>query len=248
MNRRSKIIAIILALALPIFGIPFVRWYISEMKLSREKNRPHAPAKMFAQGVAEKINIYGEKEMDSVYHAIPSLKLETQSGDSLELDSLHGNIYVADFFYATCPGICPKMNNSLERVQKAFIKDDNIKIVSFTVDPTRDTMNVLRVYANNHDAIPGKWYFLRNSKDNVYKLARDGFFVTARENPDGGADAFSHSERLVLVDQQGNVRGYYNGTDSVNVNKLMGDMVLLLRENDHGYSFSEQKKVTKKLY
>ena len=92
MNRRSKIIGIILALALPIIGIPFVRWYIGEMKLSREKNRPHAPAKMYAQGTKEIVNIYGEKEMDSVYHAIPDLKLETQSGDSLELDSLRGAV------------------------------------------------------------------------------------------------------------------------------------------------------------
>lgn len=248
MNRRTKIIGIILALAFPILLVPFARWYVSEMKLSREKNRPHPPAKMFAQGTMDIVNIYGEKERDSVYHTVPDLKLETQSGDSLELDSLRGNIYVADFFYATCPGICPKMNNSLERVQRAFIKDDNIKIVSFTVDPARDTMNVLRHYANEHDAIPGKWYFLRNSKENVYKLARDGFFVTARENPDGGADAFSHSERLVLVDQQGNIRGFYSGVDSESVNKMMGDMVLLLRENDHGYSFADQKKLTKKLF
>ena len=96
------------------------QWFSGKMNYNMRENRPHAPAKMFAEGVVEATNLKGEKIMDSVYHVIPDARFETQSGDSLDLDSLRGNIYVADFFFATCPGICPKMSNSLERVQEAL--------------------------------------------------------------------------------------------------------------------------------
>ena len=254
---------------IPIFGVVFSSWYIPQlfnpklkmsfteyiskwfsgrMNYDMRDNRPRAPRKMFAEGVTEVTNLKGKKILDSVYHLIPTAKFETQNGDSLELDSLRGNIYVADFFFASCPGICPKMSNSLERVQQAFIKDDNFKIVSFTVDPARDTINVLRRYAGEHDAIPGKWYFLRHSKETVFKLAKDGFFITAKDDEDGGPEAFVHSEKLVLVDKDGNIRNYYSGVDSASVNKLMADVVLLLRESENSFSFSKQKETSKKLF
>ena len=98
-------------------------------------------------------------------------------------------------------------------------------------------MQALRAYADKHNAIPGKWFFLRGPKENVFKLARDGFFVTAKDDEDGGEEAFIHSEKLVLVDWDGNIRGYYSGIDSMRVNKLMGDIVLLLRERKQDRAF-----------
>jgi protein SCO1/2 len=268
-RRFPRILAILLVTLIPIFGVVFSSWYIPQlfnpklkmpfteylaqwfsgkMNYNMRENRPQAPSKMFAEGVVEATTPKGEKVMDSVYHIIPTAKFETQSGDSLELDSLRGNIYVADFFFASCPGICPKMSNSLERVQQGFIRDDNFKIVSFTVDPVKDTINVLRRYADDHNAIPGKWYFLRNNKETVFKLAKDGFFITAKDDEDGGEEAFIHSEKLVLVDKDGNIRNYYSGVDSLTVNKLMSDIVLLLRESENSFSFSKQKETSKKLF
>lgn len=268
-RRFPRIIAILLVTLVPLFGVVFSSWYIPQlfnpklkmsfpayisqwfsgkMNYNMRENRPTAPRKMFAEGVVEATNLKGEKIMDSVYHVIPGALFETQSGDSLDLDSLRGNIYVADFFFASCPGICPKMSNSLERVQQGFIKDDNFKIVSFTVDPLKDTINVLRRYADEHNAISGKWYFLRNNKETVFKLAKDGFFITAKDDEDGGPEAFIHSEKLVLVDQQGNIRNYYSGVDSTTVNKLMSDIVLLLRESENKFSFSKQKETSKRLF
>jgi protein SCO1/2 len=262
-------IGLALIIIIPIFGVVFSSWYIPQlfnpklkmsfteyigkwfsgkMNYDMRENRPHAPRKMFAEGAVEVTDLDGKKIMDSVYHVIPNWKFETQRGDSLELDSLRGSIYVADFFFASCPGICPKMNHSLERVQEGFIRDDNFKIVSFSVDPARDTVDVLRRYADQHNAIPGKWYFLRNNKEAIFKLAKDGFFITAKDDEDGGPEAFVHSEKLVLVDQQGNIRNYYSGVDSTTVNKLMGDIVLLLRESETKFSFDQQKKTSKKLF
>ncbi len=233
------------ALGIVIF-LPFLFFFI--FKPLSKVPRPKVPPRLFAKGVVETVNDQGEKVLDSVYHTVPNLKFQTQSGDSLELDSLRGDIYVADFFFATCPGICPKLSNSLERVQSAFIKDHNFKIVSFTVDPERDSIPQLREYANKHNAIPGKWYFLRGSAQDVYKLAYDGFFVTAKPDQNNGPEAFVHSEKLILVDWEGNIRGYYSGIDSSSVKKLMGDIVLLLRFTEQNFNFNDQKKTSKKIF
>src|SRR5690606_12928210 len=157
------------------------------------------------------------------------------------LDSLAGTVYVADFFFASCPGICPVMTNQLKRVQTAFIKDQNFKILSFSVDPERDSIAALREYAKNNEAIPGKWFFLRAEKSDIFSLAKDGFFLIAKDNP-GQAEAFLHSEKMTLVDAEGNIRGYYDGTDSTSVNKMMSDIVLVLRQYEKNYSFRKNPK------
>ena len=150
MNEKYlKVLAIGVVLVMPVF---FLLVFQPLSKIPR----PKSPHKMFAVGARESVNEKGEKVIDSIYKVIPDYKFQTQSGDSLELDSLHGNIYVADFFFATCPGICPKLSNSLERVQQAFSKETNFKIVSFSVDPAKDSVLALRKYAAMHNAIPGK--------------------------------------------------------------------------------------------
>src|SRR5580658_6642594 len=167
-EKRLKILALAIVLIMPVF---FLLIFQPLGKIPR----PKAPHKMFAEGVKEIINDKGEKELDSTYHVIPDYKFETQNGDSLELDSLHGNIYVADFFFASCPGICPVLSNSLERVQQNFVRESNFRLVSFSVDPKNDSIPALRKYAGEHNAIPGKWYFLRGKKQDVFDLASKGF-------------------------------------------------------------------------
>jgi protein SCO1/2 len=233
-ENRLKYLALGVVLVLPVF-------FLLVFQPLSKVPRPKAPPKMFSTGATESTNDKGEKVMDSTYQVIPDFKFQTQNGDSLELDSLHGSIYVADFFFATCPGICPKLSNSLEKVQQAFIRDENFKIVSFSVDPAKDTLQALRRYAGQHNAIPGKWFFLRGNKGDVFKLAQEGFRVTAKDDVDGGPEAFVHSEKLVLVDQNGNIRGYYSGVDTNRVNRMMGDIVLLLRESEDGFSFDKKK-------
>jgi protein SCO1 len=237
-DRRLKIVAIGIVLVMPVF-------FLLVFQPLGKIPRPKAPHKQYATGVTEGVNDKGEKVLDSTYRVIPNYKFQTQSGDSLELDSLHGNIYVADFFFATCPGICPKLSNSLEKVQQAFVRESNFRIVSFSVDPAKDSVQALRKYAAVHNAIPGKWYFLRGSKQDIFNLASTGFSLTAKDDEDGGPEAFIHSEKLVLVDQNGNIRGYYSGVDTNRVNKLMGDIVLLLRDTEDGFSFDKKTSKSK---
>jgi len=235
MNKETlKILAIVLVIAIPIF------FFLMFKPLSKIP-RPRAPHKMYPIGAEEKVDAKGKKSIDSLYHTIPNRTFVTQDGEKFDLDSLFGNVYVVDFFFATCPGICPVMTKQLQRVQQSFIKDRNFKIVSISVDPEKDSVQALRKYASNYNAISGKWYFLNAPKPDVYSLAKEGFFLVAKENPNG-AEAFLHSEKLTLVDAEGRIRGYYNGTDSSSVNKLMADVVLVLREYEKNFSFRKNPK------
>ena len=232
---KLRVFAILLVIGAPVF------FFLVFRPLSKIP-RPPAPPHLYPLGADSNYNAKKELQIDSVYHQIPNAVFETQSGERFELDSLRGNVYVADFFFATCPGICPVMTKQLQRVQNAFIKDRNFRIVSFTVDPEKDSLPAIRAYAQNHNAIAGRWHFLRAPKEITYKIASEGFFLVAKEDEDGGAEAFMHSEKLTLVDYNGVIRGYYNGVDSLRVNKLMQDIVLVLRETEKNYSFRKNPK------
>lgn len=226
MNPRTRFVAILAVLIIPMSLFFFFRNKLGDVP------RPKPPRPMFAKGLNEK--------GDTVYHLIPSFKLQTQLGDTLVSDSLLGQIYVVDFFYTTCPGVCPRMSNQMERVQKSFIKDNKIRFVSISVDENKDSVPALKAYAEKHNAVPGKWYFVRGSKQEVFDLAQKGFFVSAMD--DKNPEDFLHSEKFILVDYNGNIRNYYNGLDSNSVNQMMGDIVLLLKDIEKGYSFRKDPK------
>jgi protein SCO1/2 len=230
--KSYRLLALVIVIAVPVF------FFLVFQPLGKIP-RPKSPRKLHPVDVIQSENSKGETVADTIYHTIANAKLQTQSGDSLALDSLRGNIYVADFFFVSCPGICPQMTNQMQRVQKAFIKNENLKLVSFTVDTERDSVPVLKAYADRHNAVPGKWHFLRGSKEQVFDLAKNSFFVTAKEDEE---EDFIHSEKFILVDWDGNIRGYYNGLDTAKVGKMMGDIVLLLMERQKGYSFMKKDK------
>jgi protein SCO1/2 len=235
MNKSTlKVIGLVLTIALPLF------FYLMFKPITKIP-RPRSPHKMFPLGVDKYKDAKGKEVIDTLFHVIPSMQFTTQDGEKMDLDSLYGNVYVLDFFFATCPGICPVLTKQMVRVQNAFIKDKNFKLVSVSVDPVRDSVLALREYAKNYGAVANKWYFLTAPKSNVFKLASEGFFLVAKENPKG-EEAFIHSEKLTLVDAEGHIRGYYNGTDSLSVNKMMGDIVLVLREYEKNFSFRKNPK------
>lgn len=140
-----------------------------------------------------------------------------------------GKIAVVNFFFTHCPGICPKMTLNLLEVQKAFEGDDQVMISSLTVDPEHDSTLRLRQYAQQFGIRAGKWQLLTGSKKDIYRLARNGFGVVATDG-DGGPQDFIHSDKLVLVDPQKRIRGYYNGTDKQEVQQLIRDIKKLKHE------------------
>jgi protein SCO1/2 len=164
-------------------------------------------------------------------HRIGDFTLLNQYGESITLEKVKGKVFVAEYFFTTCGTICPKMTEQMTRVQDKFRGNNDVKILSFTVNPDYDTVQVLLEYAQKHGAEKDQWHFLTGSKVELYRLARKSFFVLkpaeAMNLGDAGSD-FIHTNNFVLVDQQLRIRGYYDGTSISEVNELMEDIELLL--------------------
>lgn len=145
-------------------------------------------------------------------------------------DIWKNKIVVANFFFTHCPVVCPKMTRSLKTVQSTFSKDKNIVISSFTVDPERDSAARLNVYARRFNIHSPGWQLLTGDKKDIYRFARNEMKVVATDG-DGGPADFIHSDKLVLIDKQKKIRGYYDGTNEKEVNELIQDIKKLKNEN-----------------
>ena len=163
-------------------------------------------------------------------HIIENFQFLNQNGKLVKSKDIEGKIWVVEYFFATCLGICPIMNEQMKRVQSAYEKDTNVVILSFTVDPDKDSIKALKEYAVNHGAIDGKWHFFTGDKKELYALARNSFFVLkpaeAKNLGDAGSD-FIHTNNFVLVDQKKRIRGYYDGTNPKEVDSLIQDISIL---------------------
>lgn len=163
-------------------------------------------------------------------HRIPAFEFVNQQGETVSDKDWDNKIVIANFFFTTCPVICPKMTNSLKRVQQANLNDKDILISSFTVDPERDSVARLKQYAAKFQINNQNWHLLTGDKKELYRLARKGFFIVAADG-DGGPHDFIHSESLVLIDKQKRIRGYYSGTEEKPVNDLIEHIKKL--QNEH---------------
>jgi protein SCO1/2 len=160
-----------------------------------------------------------------VFGNIPQFELVAQDGQPFHSQVLAGKIWVADFIYTTCPGPCPRMTSQMREVQDAVSKIPDVRLVSFTVDPTQDTPPVLSAYAKMHGASSSIWYFLTGRVPTLQMLDRDAFKL-------GNIDAtMQHSTRFVLVDRQRRIRGYYDTSESSAIPKLISDVYALARES-----------------
>lgn len=164
-------------------------------------------------------------------HRVGDFAFKNQFGDVVTTDSIKGKVVITEYFFTTCGTICPKMTEQMTRIQDRFRNHPEVKIVSFTVNPEHDTVEVMHEYANKYGAERGQWHFLTGEKEKLYSLARTSFFVLkpaeAANTGDVGSD-FIHTNNFVLVDQKLRIRGYYDGTDKEEVDQLMEDIVLLL--------------------
>lgn len=163
-------------------------------------------------------------------HRISDFWLINQEGKLKSTAGWKNKIVIADFFFTHCPVICPKMTNSLKKVQQIFLEDTAIFFNSFTVDPERDSFPELKKYVGKFSIDNRNWDLLTGDKKDIYRLARNSFMIVATDG-DGGPGDFIHSEKLVLVDTQKRIRGYYDGTSEKEVNQLVSDIKKLKHEN-----------------
>jgi protein SCO1/2 len=161
----------------------------------------------------------------SSYGNVPEFTLVNQDGNNFGSADLRGKVWIADFIYTTCPGPCPMISSRMSELQKPFEKTD-VHLISFSVDPAKDTPAVLRTYAERLQAEPGRWDFLTGPQSTIYNLSRNGFKLALGEEK--GVPI--HSTRMILVDRHGAIRGYYDAVEPDAVTKLVADTTHLLRE------------------
>jgi protein SCO1/2 len=158
------------------------------------------------------------------YSTVPPFTLTDQTGATFHsAEKLKGSVWIADFIYTTCPGPCPRMSSQMHQVENA-LEGAGVKLVSFTVDPERDTPPVLAEYGQHFGAKPGVWFFLTGPVDDLHHLSRDVFMLGAVDG------TLEHSTRFLLIDRMSRVRGYYQSSDEDAVPRLIGDARRMVRD------------------
>ncbi|GAA4102283.1 SCO family protein [Mucilaginibacter panaciglaebae] len=173
--------------------------------------------------------VNGKTATDTVYQTIPDFKTVNQYGDSISSKSLDGSIYVADFFFTTCPSICPVMHRNMLNVYQAYKNDKDVKIISYTIDPKHDSVKVLKKYADKLGIAGNTWWLLQGKKEEIYKLS-ESYLV--RKPEEDAKQLFIHDGYFILVDKQKRIRGTYDGTVPEQVDHLIADIKTLKAEPD----------------
>ena len=156
-------------------------------------------------------------------HRIADFSFTNQNGKTITQKDYEDKIYVADFFFTTCKSICPKMTTNLVDVQKAFLNNPKVKLLSFTVMPDIDSVSVLKEYAQLNGVVDSKWNLVTGDKKAIYTMARKSYLAVKQGNPEEQYDMV-HTENFVLVDRKKRVRGFYDGTKTEDVDRLIEDI------------------------
>ena len=172
---------------------------------------------------------YVDDNQDTVYHSIADFAFVNQVGDTIRKEDMAGKIYVADFFFTTCPTICPVMKKEMLRVYEQFKGDPNFRILSHSIDPSHDTQAVLKDYAEKL-GVPdaATWNFLTGDQEKIFEIGQTSYLTTTMAD-DMEPGGFLHSGAFLLVDQQGRIRGVYDGTKTDQVDRLLADIPKLIK-------------------
>ncbi|WP_299147808.1 SCO family protein [uncultured Dokdonia sp.] len=163
-------------------------------------------------------------------HTVPPFKLYNQYNDTITQDTFKDKIYVADFFFTFCTGICPKMTKNMASIQQAFIDDPEILLISHSVTPQHDTSEVLQDYASQNGVVKDKWHLVTGSRDEIYDLGRNQYFIEEDLGLNKTEGEFLHTENFVLIDKDKHIRGIYNGLNTTSVQQLIADINTLKKE------------------
>ena len=163
---------------------------------------------------------------------VPDITLTERSGAKLPLSDLKGKVWIADFIFTNCGGSCPIMSSTMASFQEQLKNVDNVLLVSFTVDPVRDTPEVLGDYADLYKASASRWLFLTAEKEKINYLTREGFHLAVAADSGSALEPIIHSTMFVLVDRQGVIRGYYDSSDEKSLGRIVADARILASEKN----------------
>jgi len=208
-----------------ILFIPGFFYYLLTLK---GQNRYHALSIFGPKKPVQRYDsVKGKYISDTIYHAIGDFRLTDQDGKQISLASLHDKVIVAGFFYTHCPTLCTTINGYIDSLDRNYAKSKMVNFLSITVDPKRDTVGVLKNYAKQFADRDSKWRFLTGDTSTIYNLARKGFLVNA---VDAGNGEFIYSDKLVLIDSHGRIRGYYTGASLTDVSRLNDEIKVLVKQ------------------
>ncbi|WP_091405570.1 SCO family protein [Aquimarina amphilecti] len=164
------------------------------------------------------------------FHKIPDFSLVNQEGEIVTSKTFEDKIYITDFFFTTCPGICPKMTSNMLLLQEEFKNDEDILLLSHSVTPERDSIPILQEYAELKGVLNSKWHLVTGDRDEIYNLGRNSYFVEEDLGETKTKEDFLHTENFVLVDKKKHIRGIYNGLNKASINQLITDINTLKSE------------------
>jgi protein SCO1/2 len=213
--KKFKFIGIVLA----ILSVVIISIFYNLLKV--EKKLPiYQPAQVSTELVDSTIR------HQKKYHKIADFSLTNQNGKIVTQKDYEGKIYVADFFFTTCQTICPIMTKNMHEVQKQFITDNEVMILSHTVTPDIDTVAQLKRYAKEKNVNASKWNLVTGDKKQIYELARKSY-LAVKDFGDGGPFDMIHTENFMLIDKERQIRGFYDGTDMEEIERLIDDIKIL---------------------
>ncbi|MBP6686326.1 MAG: SCO family protein [Lacibacter sp.] len=220
---KKGILGLLLAVGIPVTAYLIVK-YSSEGIVNM-------PRHYFFDSVTEKTE-KGKLVKDTVWHKVENFTFTNQLGKTVSVDSLKGKVLVVDYFFTRCPNPCPTLTRNMKKMQDAFLKNDSlVHFISLTVDPSRDTVEALKRYADKYKVRHSNWWFLTGDKQTIYTLAYNEFKAATI---DGGEidTAFLHTNKFYLLDKDRVIRGWYDGTDTIAMAKMARDIGLLFLEKD----------------
>lgn len=229
--QKKSLIGLAVAVLLPVFCYLVLK-YASESSVDM-------PRKFLMDSVVTRMD-KGKLVSDTIWHTTANIRLQNQLGDTVSLYDRPGKIIVADFFFTHCGSICPRLTANMAKLQQSFIRGGDtrnkvdtsiVQFMSFSIDPERDSVEVLKNYADKFGVNPDNWWLLTGNRDSIYRFAFEEMKVDKYSMEPITPD-FVHTSRFVLIDKQYKVRGYYNGLDSVSLAKLARDIGVLLLEKD----------------
>ena len=171
-----------------------------------------------------------DSEEEKRFHKIPDFKLINQLGDTISQKTFDDKIYITDFFFATCLGICLKMTGNMRRIQEEFKNDSDILLLSHSVTPSIDSVSVLKTYADKNAIIDSKWHLVTGDKTEIYDLGRNQYFVENDLGIPKDINDFLHTENFLLIDKDKHIRGIYNGLNRASIAQLVTDVKALKSE------------------
>lgn len=208
-----------------IFSVILVLTSCKKSEVNKETTLPFFNSSLFTPEWISK-----DSEDYNAIHKIPNFEFINQDGKKVTQDFYKGKIYVADFFFVSCPGICPVLTKNMNTLQSEYEKDKDVLLLSHTVMPWRDSVPVLKDYADRNNIKTEKWNLVTGDKDEIYDIARNAYFADEDFIKTQDKDAFIHTENFVLIDKKGRIRGVYNGTLNLEVKRLIKHINMLKKE------------------